>query len=77
MISTHAAHPGLGRIQDFEKGEAQLIYVWLDYKMYVYCACAKHTAGIGMQSMPNLGGSGGMPGNFEKLHPLRLNLRAF
>ena len=32
----------------------------------------------GMQSMPNLGGSEGMPlqENFEKLNPLRLNLRA-
>ena len=36
-----------------------------------------NSARSGMQSMPNLGGSGGMPpGNFEKLDPLRLNLRA-
>ena len=32
----------------------------------------------GMQNMPNLGGSGGMPPRkFEKINPLRLNLRAF
>ena len=32
----------------------------------------------GMQSMPNLGGLGHVPPeNFEKLNPLRLNLRAF
>ena len=46
-----------------------------------YCEhgnCVRSTQS-GMQSMPNLRGSGGMPplGNFEKLSPLRLNLRAF
>ena len=32
----------------------------------------------GMESMPNLGGLGhALPENFEKLNPLRLNLRSF
>ena len=58
-----------GRIQDSERG-AQLCYC-------EHGNCVRSTQS-GMQSMPNLGGSGGMPpGNFEKLSPLRLNLRAF
>ena len=38
--------------------------------------CKVHN--LAFQSIPNVGGSGGMPPeNFEKLNPLRLNLRAF
>ena len=60
-----------GRIQDSQKGGGGA---------QIHCSehdnCARSTRS-GMQSMPNLGGSGGMPlppGNFEKLDPLRLNL---
>ena len=43
--------------------------------MHVHVVQKTHT---GMQSMPNLGRSWGMPpGNFVNLHFLRLNLRAF
>ena len=60
-----------GRIQDSEKGGAQLCYC-------EHGNCVRSTQS-GMQSIPNLGGSGGMPPpeNFEKLNPLRLNLKAF
>ena len=60
-----------GRIQDSQKGGAQI-------QCSEYDNCVRSTQS-GMQSMPNLGGSGGMPPpeNFEKLDPLRLNLRAF
>ena len=51
-----------GRIQDSEKGGHNYVTV----SMVIVC------------EVHNLGGSGGMPpGNFQKLNPLRLNLRAF
>ena len=58
------ANPG------FRKGGAQLCYC-------EHGNCVRSTQS-GMQSMPNLRGLGACPpGNFEKLSPLRLNLRAF
>ena len=49
---------GQGRMQDSEKGgHSSCIDNYL-CKVHANCAGAKHTC---MQSMPNLGGSGGMP----------------
>ena len=66
------------RIQTFEKGGARQDLSSLlmqDQLTYLCSQCVKHT---GMRSMPTLGGLGHvLPGNFEKLHLLRLNLRAF
>ena len=51
--------------------------MFLDMIYRVLADCVQSTHG--MRSMPILGGSGGMPPpeNFEKLDPMRLNLRVF
>ena len=51
------------------------MFLGMFYSVLADCVQSTH----GMQSMPILGGSGGMPPleNFEKLDPLRLNLRVF
>ena len=62
---------GQGWIQDSQKGEGAQI----QYNEHGNCVRSTYS---GMQSMPNLGGLGACPPeNFEKLNPLRLNLRAF